>query len=255
MEALRVESLSKNFGGVRALQNVSFSVGVGERLAIIGPNGAGKTTLFNVLNGQLSATSGRIYFSRQEITTMPTRRRAYLGQARSFQINRLFSNLTVLRNILIAIHGTKPSHFQMFRSTTAYKDVMTKAEELLGGMGLWEKRDLPITDLSYGEQRKMEIALSLASEPRLLLLDEPQTGLTPAEIADLTKMIRNLGANITVLVIAHDLDLVFDIADRILVLHYGEVIAIGTSEEIKNDLRVKEVYMGIEEGTGSARVG
>jgi len=253
MEALRVEHLSKNFGGVQALQDVSFSVEAGGKLAIIGPNGAGKTTLFNVLNGQLSATAGRIHLFGQEITTMATHRRAHLGQARSFQLTSLFPNLTVLDNTLLAIQGTKPSRFQMFRPITAYKPLFVKAEELLESMALWEKRDDPVQAISYGEQRKMEIALSLASEPRLLLLDEPSSGLTAAESADVTDMIRNLGPDITVLVVAHDMDLVFGLADRIMVLHYGQIIAEGTPEEIQADSKVKEIYMGTEEGTGNAR--
>jgi len=255
MEALKVEHLSKNFGGVQALQDVSFSVKAGEKLAIIGPNGAGKTTLFNVLNGQLSATAGQVYLFGQEITTMATHRRAHLGQGRSFQLTSLFPNLTVLDNTLLAVQGTKPSRFQMFRPATAYKHLFVKAEELLGSMALWEKRGDLVQAISYGEQRKMEIALSLASEPKLLLLDEPSTGLTAAESADVIDMIRNLGPDITVLVVAHDMDLVFGLADRIMVLHYGQIIAEGTPEEIQADARVKEIYIGIEEGTGDARAG
>ncbi len=249
MEALRVEHLTKNFGGVQALHDVSFSVEAEEKLAIIGPNGAGKTTLFNVLDGQLSASSGRTYLFGQETTTMATHRRAHIGQARSFQLTSLFPALTVLDNILLAIQGTKPSRLQMFRPITAYKDLLVKAEEVLGTMDLWGKRDEIVEAIAYGEQRKLEIALSLASEPKLLLLDEPSTGLTAAESADVMKMIRNLGAEITVLVIAHDMDLVFGLADRIMVLHYGQIIAEGTPKEIQADSRVKEIYMGTEVDT------
>jgi len=249
MEALRVEGLSKNFGGLQALKNVSFNVQAGERLAIIGPNGAGKTTLFNLLNGQESATAGRIYFFGQEITPLPTHRRAHLGQGRCFQLTSLFLNISVLDNTLLAIQGTKPSRYQLFRPVTAYKHLFTKAKELLGAMALWERRDDIVRALGYGEQRRLEIALSLASEPKLLLLDEPSSGLTPAESADIVTMIRNLGADITVVVVAHDMDLIFGLAERIIVLHYGEIIADGTPEEIQADSRVKEIYMGIEEGT------
>jgi branched-chain amino acid transport system ATP-binding protein len=252
MEALRVEHLSKNFGGVQALQDVSFSVETGEKLAIIGPNGAGKTTLFNVLNGQLSATAGRVYLFGQEITTMATHRRAHLGQARSFQLTSLFPNLTILDNTLLALQGIKPSRFQMLRPIIAYKHLFVRAEELLESMALWGKRDEPVQAISYGEQRKMEIALSLASEPKLLLLDEPSTGLTAAESADVINMLRNLGLGITVLVVAHDMDLVFGLAGRIIVLHYGQIIAEGTPEEIQAHPRVKEIYIGIEEGTEDA---
>ena len=248
MEALRVERLSKNFGGVQALHDVSFSVEAGEKLAIIGPNGAGKTTLFNVLNGQLSATAGRVYFLGQEITAMATHRRAHLGQARSFQLTTLFPALTVFDNILLAIQGTKPSRFQMFRSATSYNEYLVRAKQLLESMNLWEKSGELVEAISYGEQRKLEIALSIASEPKLLLLDEPSAGLTSAESADVIDVINDLGQGITVLVVAHDMDLVFGFADRIMVLHYGQIIAEGTPEEIQADSRVREVYMGIEEG-------
>ena len=246
MEALRVENLSKNFGGVQAIRNVSFSVEAGQRLGIIGPNGAGKTTLFNLLNGQLLPSAGRIYFFGREITTMATHHRTRLGQARSFQISSLFFNLTVLKNILLALHGTRPSGFQMFRAITAYKHQLTKAEELLGAMDLWKKRDLLVKNLSHGEQRKMEIAFTLALEPKMLLLDEPSAGLTTVESDDVIGIIHSQGADITVLIIAHDIDLIFSVADRIMVIHYGQIIAEGKPEEIQADLRVKEVYMGIE---------
>jgi len=253
MEALKVDGISKDFGGVHAVRDVSFSVEAGEHLAIIGPNGAGKTTLFNLLSGQLSPTVGRVYLFGQEITNMAAHRRAHLGIARSFQLTTLFLNLTVLDNILLALQGTRPSRFQMFRSATAYEHLYTKAQKLLDSMDLWEKKDDPVHAISYGEQRKLEIALSLASEPKLLLLDEPSTGLTTAEGADIISMIRELGADITVIIVAHDMDLVFGVAERIIVLHYGEIIAEGTCDEISHDLRVKEIYMGSEEATGNAR--
>jgi len=247
MEALRAEHLSKDFGGVHAVRDISMSVEVGERLALIGPNGAGKTTLFNLLNGQLPPTKGQVYLFGKEITHMATHRRAHLGIARSFQATTLFLNLTVMDNISLALHGTRPSRFQMFRSANAYKSFHNKTRELLESMSLWEKRDEPVHAISYGEQRKLEIALSLASEPKLLIMDEPSTGLTAAESADVIGMIRSLGKDITVILVAHDMDLVFGVAERIIVLHYGEIIAEGAPEEISNDSRVKEIYMGAEE--------
>lgn len=249
MEALKVQGLSITFGGVNALLDVTFSVNVGEKLAIIGPNGAGKTTLLNVLNGQLSPTAGRIQLFRQDVTTLPTHRRAHLGQARSFQITSLFPNLTLLNNALLAFHGTRPSRFQMARSVNAYRDAFSHAEKLLGSIGLWEKRNEVVNAISYGDQRKVEIALALASEPKLLLLDEPSAGLTSGESADIADMIRNLEAGITVLVVDHDMDLVFGVAERIIVLHYGQIIAEGTCEEIQADARVRDIYMGDEEGS------
>jgi branched-chain amino acid transport system ATP-binding protein len=252
MELLRVEHLSKDFGGVHAVRNVSMSVQPGERLAVIGPNGAGKTTLLNLLGGQLPPNAGRVFLFGQEITDMAEHRRAHLGIAKSFQMTTLFLNLTVLDNILLGLQGTRPSRFQMFRSATTYEHLYTKTQELLNSMDLWEKRNNPVHAISYGEQRKLEIALSLTTEPKLLLLDEPSTGLTTTESADIISMIRNLGPDIMVIIVAHDMDLVFGVAERIIVLHYGEIIAEGTPEEIRNDSRVEEIYMGIKETIGNA---
>lgn len=251
MEALRFEGLSKDFGGVHALSNVSFSVERGERLAIIGPNGAGKTTLLNLINGQMLPTSGKVFFWGQDITHMRAYSRAHLGQARSFQLISLFLNLSVLDNTLITLHGIKRSRFQMLRPTTAYTDLLAKAREILSPIDLWERRDELVRNLSYGEQRRLEIALTVALEPKLLLLDEPSCGLTSAESSEITDSICKLGRDITVLLVAHDMDLVFGIADRIMVLHYGKVVANGTPEEIRADPRVKEIYTGIEENAGN----
>ncbi len=255
MEALRVEDLSKDFGGVRAVQHISFCVETGEHLAIIGPNGAGKTTLFNLLDGQLHPTGGRVYLFGQEITNVAPYSRAHLGIARSFQLTSLFLNLTIVGNILLALQGTRPSRFQMLRSASAYEHLYTKAKKLLDSMDLWRKKDDPVHTISYGEQRKLEIALSLALEPKLLLLDEPSTGLTAAESADITSMIHNLRRDITVILVAHDMDLVFGVAERIIVLHYEEIIAEGTAKKISTDPRVREIYMGSEEATGNAQAG
>jgi branched-chain amino acid transport system ATP-binding protein len=254
METLRVERLSKDFGGVHALSDVSFSVKAGELLAIIGPNGAGKTTMFNLINGQLRPTSGRIYFFGQDITTVTTHRRAHLGLGRSFQTASLFPNITVIDNTLIAQHGTKRSRFQMFRSTKKYDHLIARAKEMLTSVALWETKDELVKNISYGEQRRLEMVLTTASKPKLLLLDEPSAGLTSAESADITDMIHKLGKDITVLLIAHDIDLVFGVAERIIVLHYGRVIADGTPGEIQADARVMKIYMGIEEDAGNFTV-
>jgi branched-chain amino acid transport system ATP-binding protein len=183
---------------------------------------------------------------------MASHRRAHLGIAKSFQSTTLFLNLTVLDNVLLGLQGTRPSRFQMFRSATIYKDLYAITQQLLSSMGLWEKRNDPVNSISYGEQRKLEIALSLTSQPKLLLLDEPSTGLTTTESADIISLIRNLGTEITVIIVAHDMDLVFGVAERIIVLHYGEIIVEGTPEEISTDKRVGEIYMGIKETSNNA---
>jgi branched-chain amino acid transport system ATP-binding protein len=247
MSVLKVENLSQSYGGLRVLEDISFSIEPGERLGLIGPNGAGKTTLLNVLIGLLPSTAGRIYILDQEVTRMPSHRRVSLGIARSFQINTLFPNLSLLNNVLLAIQGIKSSRFQMVRPLTTYKDMLVKAQELLELMDLWEKRDEPVGTLSHGEQRLVEILLAFASKPKLLLLDEPSSGLTGGETADLIDMLRNLMGRTTVFFSAHDLDLLFSLADRVLVLYYGKIIAQGTPEEIQSNPKVREIYLGTEE--------
>jgi branched-chain amino acid transport system ATP-binding protein len=255
MEALRVEGLSKSFGGVNAVNKVTFSVEVGERLAIIGPNGAGKTTLFNLINGQLTVTGGLIYFFGQDVTHLPTHRRAHLGQARAFQIISLFRRLTVLQNTLLTLHGTKPSRFKMYRSVGDFKEVYGAAVKTLKDLALMDKSEELVKNLGYGEQRRLEIGLGMAMGPRLLLLDEPSAGLTKEENASIIGIIKDLGSEITILMVDHDMEMVFEAAERVMVLHYGEIIADGTPGEIESDQRVREIYMGFEEGSNHARGG
>jgi len=246
---LRVENLSKNFGGLQALEGLSFSVEAGEKLAIIGPNGAGKTTLFNVLGGQLPASAGRMHLIGQDITTLAPHRRLHLGLARSFQLNNLFFNLTLIDNMLLALKGAQYPHFQMFRSLNARADLLAVAQNLLESMGLWAMRLAPVTTLSYGDQRLVEVAFALASQPKLLLLDEPSAGLAAAEATAFTNTIRNLLGDTTLIFCAHDMDLVFNLADRIMVLYFGQIITQGTPQEIQANPRVKEIYLGSEESS------
>lgn len=247
MEALRTENLSKYFGGIQATHDVSLSIEEGEQVALIGPNGAGKTTLFNLIAGQLNPSDGRIFFYGKDITRTPAYKRTHMGMARSFQIASLFLDLTVMDNMFLALQGISPAKFQMFRPAAGFVSILDKAEEMLISMDLWAIRDQPVHAISYGEQRKLEITLSLASNPRLLMLDEPSCGLTAAESDDIIKRIYKLGKEITVILVAHDMDLVFGIAQRIIVLHYGRVIMEGSCEEIRTNEKVKEIYMGIEE--------
>ncbi len=249
MEALRTEGLSKNFGGLHVLSDLSLAVEVGERVAIIGPNGAGKTTLFNVLSGELPVSGGKISLFGQDITHMPTYHRAHIGLSRSFQKIRLPFHLTVLDNILLALHGMRRSRYQMFRSTYAYDEMLAKAQKRLELIDLWDKRDNRAHEISYGEQRKLAIALSLALEPKLLLLDEPSAGLDIPEIPAFIKEIKALTKDTTTIFAAHDMDLVFDLADRVLVLYYGRIIVQGTPEEIQADATVKEIYLGTDGNT------
>lgn len=248
MEALRIEQLSKSFGGVHALEEVSATLKVGQKLAIIGPNGAGKTTLINLLNGQLSPTTGRIVFFGKDVTTMPTERRAHLGMARSFQVTNIFPPLTVLENALLALGGAQSFRIRIFRQVRKDKDLFARAEEFLKAADLWEKRDFQAENIGYGEQRKLEILFCLVSEPKLLLLDEPNCGLTTAESIELAGKISDLGRDMSAVIVSHDMHFVFDVADRIIVLHQGRIVADGLPAEIRADTRVQEIYMGIEEG-------
>ena len=244
MKILRVENLSKTFGGTTALYNSSFFLEEGERVAVIGPNGAGKTTLLNLLGGQISPTSGLIYIRDKEISTLPSHERLHLGLARSFQLNNLFLNLTVLDNVLLAFQGAKGVHFRMWQSDSSLEQLFLNSEELLKSTNLWERRHVRTAALSYGEQRQMEVALGLASEPKILLLDEPCAGLAATETANLMDMIRNLPGDTSVLFCEHDMDVVFGLADRIIVLNYGQIISEGTPEEIRSDSKVRKIYLG-----------
>ena len=247
MQVLRVESLSMSFGGLQVLRDISFLVKGGEKIAIIGPNGAGKTTLFNVLGGQLSATAGSIYLAGEEITHLTPNRRLHLGLARSYQLNNLFFKLPLMDNMLLALYGAENSHIQMFRSLEDRDDLLASARKLLESMDLWEKRYDFVTTLSYGDQRLVEIALALASDPKIIMLDEPSAGLPTAEAAAFADKIRNLSENATLIFCAHDMDLVFNLADKIMVLYFGKIIAQGLPRDIKADPRVQEIYLGSEE--------
>ncbi|MDR5694550.1 MAG: ABC transporter ATP-binding protein [Armatimonadota bacterium] len=246
---LVLEKVSKHFGGLRAVDGVTLEIRAGERRAIIGPNGAGKTTLFNLITGEFPVTAGRIWFFGQEITHLPPHRRAALGIGRTFQITNLFPKLTVLENVLLAVQGLRPTKYVMHRPIWGYPELQQQARHLIERVGLWEKRDLPLTNLSYGEQRQVEVLLALAGGPKLLLLDEPTAGLSPGETRVIVEIIRSLDPTITVLLIEHDMDVAFEVADRITVLHFGRVLAEGTKAEIKANREVQNIYLGA--GTGS----
>jgi len=219
MEVLKAVEITKEFGGIQAVTKVSFAVEAGERLAIIGPNGAGKTTLFNMIAGQYPPTSGQIFYMGREITQMPAHQRIHLGMGRSFQINSLFGGLSVMDNMLLAIEGTKPSRYNMLRPLKGRRQVVDKASEILLSFNLWDLRNEKVSTISYGDQRRLEIALSMASDPKVLLLDEPNCGLTAAENVELSKRISNLGKDIALVFIAHDMDLVFSVVTRVMLLH------------------------------------
>jgi len=242
--ALAVTRLSKSFGGLRAVQQIDLSLAPGERHAIIGPNGAGKTTLFNLIAGELAPTAGRIALFGQDVTRLPPQRRAALGLARTFQVNTLFPSLTVTENLLLAVQGTLPTKLRLHRPISSYRDLYDRARVVLESVGLVGAGEAIVRTLSHGEQRQLELALALASRPRLLLLDEPTAGLSLAESQRLTGLLKGLDRSMSLLVIEHDMDVVFDVAERITVLHDGKVIADGDRDEVRANPLVAEIYLG-----------
>ena len=242
--ALELKGLSKSFGGLNAVQGVNIKIFPGDRMAIIGPNGAGKTTLFNVITGVLPATSGEALLFGENVTTWPSHRRTALGMARTFQITSLFPKLTVLDNVLLAINGLRRSKFVMWRPLSSYRDVHEKARQLLENAGYWDRRDVEVRNLSHGERRQVEIILGLASDPKLLLLDEPAAGLASGESREMAQFLKRLDPRLAILLIEHDMDVVFDVVNHISVLHFGEVVEEGTTAQIRASARVQEIYLG-----------
>ncbi|MDP2726050.1 MAG: ABC transporter ATP-binding protein [Dehalococcoidia bacterium] len=247
VKALIVDNLSKNFGGLLALDRVSLQLEPGERRALIGPNGAGKTTLFHLISGALSSSEGRIHLFGNDATNMPIHRRAALGLARTFQITNLFSNLTLKKNLLLAAQGLTRTKFSLLRPMSSYKSMHSRVDELLETWDLGNEADTVVRNLSYGTQRRVEILLALIQQPKLLLLDEPTGGLSPAETVAASNMIRRLPEDITVLLIEHDMDVALDLVQSVTVLHLGQVLADGPRDAVKADARVQEIYLGTQE--------
>jgi branched-chain amino acid transport system ATP-binding protein len=242
--ALVLEHVSRHFGGLRAVDDVSLSVKPGERRALIGPNGAGKTTLFNVISGELAATGGRIALFGTDVTGLPPHRRAALGIARTFQIIKLVPNLTVIENVLLACEALDGRKFEMMRSTETAGDLQTRADALVRQFGLSDYGRLLARNLSYGDQRKLEVALSMAGRPRLLLLDEPMAGLSAGESRAMQAILDAIDPSIAVLLIEHDMDIAFAFAETVTVLHQGRVLTEGPKAEVSANREVQEIYLG-----------
>jgi branched-chain amino acid transport system ATP-binding protein len=241
---LEIEDLTKRFGGVVAADRISLVFPAGELHAIIGPNGAGKSTLIGQLTGEVAPDSGRIRFGGQEITNVPVYRRSQLGLARSFQVTTLFPDFTALDNVALSVQAHSGHSFRFWRNARSEAELRQPAQTALTRVGLAERATSVVADLSHGERRQLEIAMALAGRPRMLLLDEPMAGMGPEESARIVELLRALKGAVTVILIEHDIDAVFALADRISVLVYGRIIATGDPAKIRSDPAVREAYLG-----------
>ena len=239
---LKADLLTVRFGGLAALSQVNFEVAREEVRAIIGPNGAGKSTFFNCLTGVLRPTGGRIVFNGEEITGLPPNKISQKGIARSYQITNILPNATTLENVRIAAQSRRHA-WNMVAHHGKFSDINAKAEAALDSVGLLDKADELAANLSHGQQRNLEIGIALATEPTLLCLDEPTAGMSAAETHDTMQLVRRIAKDLTILIVEHDMQVVMELADRITVLHHGEILAEGTPDEIRRNPKVLEVYL------------
>ncbi|MBI2524528.1 MAG: ABC transporter ATP-binding protein [Candidatus Rokubacteria bacterium] len=241
---LVADRLARHFGALSAVSDVSLEIAPRQRRAIIGPNGAGKTTLFNLITGSLAPSAGRILFEGRPIAGLPPHVVARRGISRSFQRTNLFPRLSVLENLRLAAAAGERGSYNLLGSISRLPGPLLRAREAAEAVGLAERLQEPASRLSYGEQRQLEVGVALATSPKLLLLDEPTAGMSPEETLRMTRMLEGLPREVTLLIIEHDMDVVSSLADRVTVLHYGEVLSEGSFEEVKADPRVYEVYLG-----------
>ena len=244
MTALELFDLNKAFGGLRGTSAVNLAVEPGERRLIIGPNGAGKTTLFNLITGELRADSGRIMLFGRDLTRVATRRRAHLGLARTYQIITLFPGETLARNVTLSLLGLSSMRWNPFVRLDGQRALLDGARETLARVGLDHLADRPVSQTSYGERRRVEIAMALAQNPRVLLLDEPFAGLSVEERRDVLALIGSIPRDVTIVMIEHDMDVALEFAERITVLHFGQVVVEGTRAEVVQHPRTREIYLG-----------
>jgi branched-chain amino acid transport system ATP-binding protein len=244
---LSVQMLNKHFGGIVATDNLSIDVAPGEIHAVIGPNGAGKTTLVAQLSGMLKPDGGKVLFDGHDITTLPAPKRSMLGLARSFQITSIFRDFSAIDNVALAIQAHSGHSFRFWRSARTDPRLQEPAHEVLKQVGLDARADIISGNLAHGEQRQLEIAMALATKPKLLLLDEPMAGMGAEDSEQMTRFLAGLKGQYTMLLIEHDMDAVFRLADRITVLVYGRAIATGTPDEIRINEEVRSAYLGEDE--------
>jgi branched-chain amino acid transport system ATP-binding protein len=245
MTLLRIDNLNKAFGSLVVTRNLNLTVRAGERHALIGPNGAGKTSLVHQIAGQLAPSSGRILLDDRDITGETPEARCQLGIGRTFQKNNLFRALSVRENVRLALQAKRGGWFRCLRATQSDERLRADADAVLAQVRLVDDLDRPVSSLSYGEQRQLEVAIALASRPALLLLDEPTSGMSSAETDGMIDLVRSLPADLGVLLIEHDMKVVFELADTITVLYYGEVLASGPPAAIRDDRKVRDVYLGL----------
>jgi branched-chain amino acid transport system ATP-binding protein len=244
MTALNISNLCKQFGGLRVTANVSLAVAPGERRLIIGPNGAGKTTLFNLITGEIAPDSGSIRLFEKDITRVSVHRRPHLGMARTYQIITLFASDTILRNVTLALLGLSPLRWSLLRDLDQQQELVERARAALARVGLAGIEDRLLSQTSYGERRRVEIAMALAQDPKVLLLDEPFAGLSIDERRDVRQLLNAIPREVSVVMIEHNMDVALDWAERITLLHFGEVIVEGTRAEVVANPRTREVYLG-----------
>jgi branched-chain amino acid transport system ATP-binding protein len=242
-DALRLEGVSRSFGALKAVEDVSFSVAAGERRAVIGANGAGKTTLFNLITGDYPVTSGRVRFFGDDVTEHPPHERIRAGMRRTYQSSLLFRDLSVRDNLFLAVRGVARARYSMLRPRRG-SSTRAAAEDLLARVRLTEVGDEPVASLSHGQQRQLEVGMALAGAPRLILFDEPAAGLSPAERRELVVLLRALPAHMTFILIEHDLEVALRVVNRVTVMHNGRMLKEGTPEQIEDDAEVQEIYMG-----------
>ena len=247
MNLLEVRGLVKRFGGLTATDGVDLDVRAGEVHAVIGPNGAGKTTFVNLVAGELAADAGAIRFDGRDVTAEPVHRRAQSGLGRSYQITSVFPEFTALVNVMLAVQGHAGHSFRFFRPLATDPELVVPARQALAEVGLADKAGVAVAALAHGERRQLEVAMTLATKPKLLLLDEPMAGMSLAESARLVELVESIKGRYGILLVEHDMDAVFRLADRISVLVYGRVIASGDPESIRNNPEVRAAYLGDQE--------
>lgn len=246
MAFLEIKNLQKDFSGLKVLFGINVAIEQGERHAIIGPNGAGKSTIFNLITGKYAPSGGKIFFKNQDITGLLPHEIVRLGIARSFQITNIFHNMTVFQNMRNVVLSKRKSHYNIISRVSKMNDIVKETNKLMGLVGLLDKRNEMAGELAHGQQRALEMGLSIAIDPELILLDEPTAGMSKSETIEMVNLIENVTKGKTLIIVEHDMDVIFRVASRITVIYHGQVLASGPPEEIRSDSRVREAYLGTQ---------